>query len=518
MKSRTKSIILFILDLLIITSSFLFALWLKPATRTVYLSSYLIPFVGFSILWIFLSLLLGKYNIKYKYSLKQFLSPIYKTAILSLLLILLLIFLLKLLHYSRLIVIGTIVCAAMIELFLGIILFYHRKIKGEFDLPSKFTHKTTPVDNEYVDSDKTILEFKDLDDPVKSIKVQLKDRYLNTNLELYKLLSKSSNLNGIHIDKTLVLKTHTIYNIEDIEKDSQQLFINLHKINDIRRINKFFIQVSQNLQYGGYFVCSAQTIDERYKIFKKKYPPILFHVFYAFNFIITRVFPKLPIFKEIFFALSKGANRPISKAEVLGRLSFCGFRICAYESINNVFYVISQKYSSPREDKSPTYGPLIKLKRYGMNGHEIFVYKFRTMHPYSEYLHDLVLDKHGYNEMGKAANDMRITSWGKVFRKLWLDEIPQIINWLKGDIALIGVRPLSKRFLREYPEDLIEIRFKYKPGCIPPYVAYNKQAVDEYIESERKYFAEKRKHPIITDFRIFFMAFRNIITGKIRSE
>jgi lipopolysaccharide/colanic/teichoic acid biosynthesis glycosyltransferase len=148
----------------------------------------------------------------------------------------------------------------------------------------------------------------------------------------------------------------------------------------------------------------------------------------------------------------------------------------------------------------------------------IGVYKFRTMHPYSEYLQDYVIKKNGYSEIGKPADDFRLTSWGGTMRKLWLDELPQLINVVKGEMKLVGIRPVSKRFLEEYPDDMKELRLKHKPGCVPPYVALLKQEVGEYIESERTYLKEKELNPYTTDTKYFFRAVYNILSNKIRSS
>ena len=66
------------------------------------------------------------------------------------------------------------------------------------------------------------------------------------------------------------------------------------------------------------------------------------------------------------------------------------------------------------------------MKKIGRYGKPIVVYKIRTMYPYSEYLQDFVLSLSGYSEIGKPAEDFRVTSWGRILRKYWLDELPQI--------------------------------------------------------------------------------------------
>ena len=82
----------------------------------------------------------------------------------------------------------------------------------------------------------------------------------------------------------------------------------------------------------------------------------------------------------------------------------------------------------------------------------------------------------------------------------------------------MGIRPISARFLEELPEDLIKMRMKHKPGCIPAYVSLLKQSKHGFIEAESIYLLEKEKHPVKTDIKFFFKAIYNIVTNKIRSE
>jgi len=195
----------------------------------------------------------------------------------------------------------------------------------------------------------------------------------------------------------------------------------------------------------------------------------------------------------------------------------CDFEVLDEKIIDNKLYFVARKIKSPFYDEKASYGLIYKMPRIGKNGKTIGVYKFRTMHPYAEYLQDYVIKKHGYSQNGKPANDFRLAPWGKWLRRYWLDELPQLLNVLKGEMKLVGIRPLSKRFLSEYPEDVKEMRFKHKPGCVPPYVALLKQEVSEYIESERIYLLEKEKHPYTTDIKYFTKAVFNILTNKIRS-
>jgi len=519
MNTKKKDLLFFIFDIIIISTSFFYMIYLKPASLRIYLPQYINPFLGFAVIWLLLSLLAGKFKInKYK-NLTDLSLSIIRTDFIILTIIIILIYFFKRFDYSRLIVLGTIFLSCSLEIIFVSIYFLRAKNRALFDTSETYEFKAkyvTPHFSTTFESDNLI--HKKLNNIKDSIEYKLGLKYLATQYDLFEFLRSQIPLNSIHKKVSLVLDTHTLYNIEVLEHDSQEFFMNLHQINDFRRVNKYFIQVNKNLKMGGYFVGCVQTIQERYNLFFTKFPLPFASIFYGIDSLFRRVFPKLPIFKVIYFAITRGKNRAISKTETLGRLQFCGFKIIAIEELNGKLYFITRKISVPSEDEDPSYSPIVKMKRSGKEGREIFVYKFRTMHPYSEYLQSYMIESYGYGKKGKVDDDFRVTAWGKWMRRFWLDEIPQLLNWLQGDLSLVGVRPLSANFLAEYPEELKKERFKYKPGCIPPYVALRMQAVDDYIESERIYLAEKKKHPIWTDIKYFWWAVFNILTNRIRSE
>jgi lipopolysaccharide/colanic/teichoic acid biosynthesis glycosyltransferase len=322
---------------------------------------------------------------------------------------------------------------------------------------------------------------------------------------------------SVESDKTLVLSTTNEFNIVNYP-GVFTTFINLSKVNNIRYINKFFESVNSKLHKGDMFICCVETIQARKERHRIGTIPVIKNIYFVFEFIFLRVFPKVWGLKKIYFAMTRGRNRLISKAETFGRLASCGFEIINYQSFNGLMYVISKKVKEPLFDMNPSYGILYKMPRLGKNGKMIGVYKFRTMHPYAEYLQDYILKVHGYAESGKPANDFRLTPWGKFLRRYWLDELPQLMNLLKGDLKLVGVRPIGSRYAEDIPKDLMELRLSQKPGCIPPYVALNmKSSVSDVLEAERIYLNEKRRRPYTTDTRYFFKAIFNIIFKRKRS-
>ena len=363
------------------------------------------------------------------------------------------------------------------------------------------------------------LPYKPSDSSYNSLTLRekLKNVYLKKFPGLYDFIEESVDLNSFDISYSVTIRSRDIYNIEILPESYLKFFLNLHQINDIRRINNYFIEVNKRLVNEGIFIGRFETISLRHKRFLQKFPFYLAQSFYFLDFIWRRVFPKIPILQKIYFSLTKGYNRAISFAEGLGRLYYCGFEIINLMEVDNFICFTAKKVKEPVEDTAPSYGPLFKMKRSGVNGDPIYVYKLRTMHPYSEYLQKFVFEKFSLKNGGKFNNDFRITYWGKIFRKLWLDELPMLINFVRGDLKLVGVRPLSEHYLNLYRDCLKEKRKNHKPGLIPPFYVDMPNTLDEIMDSEERYLDSYEKHPFVTDFKYFFRAGYNIVLKRARS-
>ena len=304
-----------------------------------------------------------------------------------------------------------------------------------------------------------------------------------------------------------------------IAKSSLNTFINLNKVNSIRHINQFYEKVNNILIDDGYYISCVSTLENRANKIKSSVPSGISHLFIFFDFILNRVLPKLPITKNIYFLISRGKNRVISSTEILGRLVSCGFKVIEHFEYENLLYVVSQKRGKPLNDKNASYGPLFKMKRIGYQGKMIYLYKIRTMYPYSEFLQKELYDSDKLSEDGdKIKNDFRVTYWGKIFRKFWIDEFPQIYNLLKGDISLVGVRAVSTAKFELFDQELQNLRVKIKPGLVPPYYSDLPKNFKEFQESEKRYIIQKMKKPLSTDIKYFFHAFFNILFRGARSK
>ncbi len=510
--SRRSLFVNALIDVVTLTLSFLIMIWLKPASKRVYLPTYLLPFVLFALIWFTISVITQKYSAPERYKLSRAFAHILITNLIISGIASLLIFTLHLQLYSRLVVIGTIVATTFFELLYAFCDYYICNTKPTKDSSKVFEAYQRIVGRE-PDIPKSQLFIPELSiDPIpENIKETIIEE---SSIEVFQFLYENIDLS---VPNYSLLSTTTRFNVDKLPEKAYLKIVNLKRINDIRFINKFFESVNRKLVDGGIYISCVETKDQRKKRILRKYPIILNRIYYFFDFIIKRVFPKFNITKRIYFFLTRGENRVVSKAETFGRLYSCGFEIVKEQEIHGWLYVVARKTREPYYDMEPTYGPFIKLDRVGKNGKMIHVYKLRTMHPYSEYLQKYIYDLSDLQEGGKFKDDFRITTLGKFFRKFWIDELPMLINFFRGDLKIVGVRPLSKHYFSLYSKELQEKRIKTKPGLIPPFYVDMPKTLDEIQASEHRYLDQYLKHPFRTDWRYFWKAVWNILFKKARS-
>lgn len=291
------------------------------------------------------------------------------------------------------------------------------------------------------------------------------------------------------------------------------------RINDYKFINRYLEQVNTELEDGELFAGCFETFSARRSRLKINKIPFLRIIYFGFEFLFKRVLPKIKYLNFFYFTFTGGKDRLLSKAEVLGRLVSCGFQIEKLETIGLLQFFVVRKVAVSKHIENKNYGFIFKMKRVGKNGKDIYIYKIRTMHPFSEFLQDYVFETNGLASSGKLKDDFRLTPWGRVLRKFWLDELPQVLNLLKGDIKLVGPRPVSDSYSKLIPSDLWQERLKYKPGLIPPYVSLGyKASLENVLNAERIYLQEKAAKPYTTDMRYFFKAIFNILFRRLRSS
>ena len=159
-------------------------------------------------------------------------------------------------------------------------------------------------------------------------------------------------------------------------------------------------------------------------------------------------------------------------------------------------------------------GPIFyKHKRIGKNGEYIYLYKFRSMYTDSkERLEELLKDpkiRKEWEENYKLENDPRITKVGDFLRKTSLDELPQLLNILNGDMSIVGPRPVIDSEIEKYG-DLKDYFLSVTPG-LTGWWACNGRSCTSYDERKRLelYYVDNRS--FLLDIKIIFKTFLSVL-------
>lgn len=160
-------------------------------------------------------------------------------------------------------------------------------------------------------------------------------------------------------------------------------------------------------------------------------------------------------------------------------------------------------------------GPLFySQKRIGQNGKYFRLYKYRSMCKDAEdklakYLAENEEARKEFSENQKLQNDPRITKLGDILRKTSLDELPQVINILKGEMSFVGPRPIVDGEIEKYG-DLREKFLSVKPGLTGYWQANGRSntTYEERIEMELYYVDNKS---LWLDIKILFKTFISVL-------
>lgn len=164
----------------------------------------------------------------------------------------------------------------------------------------------------------------------------------------------------------------------------------------------------------------------------------------------------------------------------------------------------------------PYGSPIFSQIRVGKEGKTFRFYKFRSMIVNAEELMDQLQDQ---NEMEgpafKIKNDPRITKVGKFIRKTSLDELPQLINVIKGDMSIVGPRPPLPREVEQYSREQMK-RLAVTPGLTCYWQTQpnrNGLSFDQWLALDLQYINERS---ICVDLKIIFATIKTVFHGEGR--
>jgi lipopolysaccharide/colanic/teichoic acid biosynthesis glycosyltransferase len=152
-----------------------------------------------------------------------------------------------------------------------------------------------------------------------------------------------------------------------------------------------------------------------------------------------------------------------------------------------IFAIIGIRIQSPG---APAFFSQLRAGRYGR---PFRMWKFRTMVPNAEELLDQVKEEHGNQMDGpvfKLDRDPRIFAFGEFLRKLSIDELPQLLNVLKGDMSLVGPRPLPLYEVEAFSEITHRRRLSVKPGITCEWQAGGRNTItsfEQWVEMDLRY-------------------------------
>ena len=156
-------------------------------------------------------------------------------------------------------------------------------------------------------------------------------------------------------------------------------------------------------------------------------------------------------------------------------------------------------------------GAIFRQRRGGRDGKLFWLYKFRTMCPDAEeQLNELLSQNQMDGPVFKIKGDPRITRVGRFLRKTSLDELPQLLNVLRGDMSIVGPRPALPREVELY-SDYQRQRLYVTPGLscywqIAPH--RNEMSFDEWVALDLKYIQERS---FWVDWKIIFLTVRAML-------
>ena len=160
-------------------------------------------------------------------------------------------------------------------------------------------------------------------------------------------------------------------------------------------------------------------------------------------------------------------------------------------------------------------GPILfRQRRIGLNGRLFVFYKFRTMVENAEGMQDELAE---LNEMSgpifKIHNDPRVTNLGRWLRKFSMDELPQLINVVRGDLSLVGPRPPIVDEVRQY-ERWQRRRLSMRPGITGIWQVEGRSRIAEFDEWVRLDLQYIDNWSLMLDFKILLKTIPTVILGR----
>ncbi len=167
-------------------------------------------------------------------------------------------------------------------------------------------------------------------------------------------------------------------------------------------------------------------------------------------------------------------------------------------------------------DKGPVF---YKQRRVGCGGKEFEIIKFRSMYPDAERRLKEILDndpkaRREWETTFKLKNDPRVTPIGRFLRKTSLDELPQFFNVLKGDMSVVGPRPVVREELKKFYKDKAKYYLSVRPGVTGYWQVEGRSDIKDYGKRVDMDVWYVKNQSFLLDLKIILKTLWIMITGK----
>ncbi|MCP4764069.1 MAG: sugar transferase, partial [archaeon] len=295
---------LVIMDLLLVIVAFFIVNYLKRGNFEL-LPDYPKLFMIFLGLWFLTSVVTMKFSIARFQSIYFFVWQWIKAGGMMLATMTILIFGLRLFAFSRFQALGSITLMMVLEIIL--ISFYYRITQdkeAEQDIESVEKVKNVLLQDDLpLDVNIDIIRQKMME-PARN---KFKKRVGSNDPELFEFLDQHIDLDDMMRMETSIERSCELFDL-DSDRVPVRLFLNQLRMNDIRRINAYFLKMHQLLMAGGYYIGYARTINTHYNWIYKKFPKYIAGLVYLADFCFSRILPKLPGLQKIYFSITNGKN------------------------------------------------------------------------------------------------------------------------------------------------------------------------------------------------------------------
>jgi exopolysaccharide biosynthesis polyprenyl glycosylphosphotransferase len=160
-------------------------------------------------------------------------------------------------------------------------------------------------------------------------------------------------------------------------------------------------------------------------------------------------------------------------------------------------------------------GPVLFTQpRYGLNRRLFKMYKLRTMVANADALQDgLESQNEATGPVFKIRNDPRVTTVGRWLRRTSIDELPQLLNVLRGDMSLVGPRPLPTRDVHRFSEAALMRRFSVRPGltCLWQISGRNEVSFEDWMKLDLTYIDN---WSLLLDLKILLKTVPVVLLGR----